>query len=52
MKLEDRILYADMLECRRKKGKIYYEDSHGLLIESPKSHMLYCAAENLSLIHI
>ena len=46
MKLEDRILYADMLECRRKKGKIYYEDSHGLLIESPKSHMLYCAAEN------
>lgn len=46
MLLTDQVLFADIAECQRKKGKVFYEDDNWILIESPTSHMLYCAAKN------
>lgn len=45
MTFDDLVLFVDILECKRKHWKIFYEDESGILIEIPKSHMLYSAAK-------
>ncbi|MFR1598800.1 MAG: hypothetical protein ACLSUR_13360, partial [Coprobacillus cateniformis] len=40
------VLYADMLECKRKNQPIFYEDEHALCIQDTYNQMLYCASNN------
>lgn len=40
------VLYADMLECKRKNQPIYYEDEHALCIQDTYNQMLYCVSDN------
>lgn len=40
------VLYADMLECKRKNQPVYYEDEHALCIQDTYNQMLYCASNN------
>lgn len=46
MKLDnDQVLYADIIECLRKKESIIYEDEHAICVQDHYSQMLYCASE-------
>lgn len=40
------VLYADMLECKRKNQPIFYEDEYALCIQDTYNQMLYCASNN------
>ena len=40
------VLYADMLECKRKNQPVFYEDEHALCMQDIYNQMLYCASNN------